>query len=126
MRYRQFGKTGFHISALGFGAMRLPRRREDSAEKIDEDLSVAMMRRAFDLGVNYVDTAWGNMESQSERIVGIALKGWRDRVRVSTVRTGVHRCPPRHGEPEGIGGTLLHRVQVLHAVPERCQYSGVP
>lgn len=84
MRYRPFGKTGFEISALGFGAMRLPRRREDGREMPDEELSIAMMRRAFELGVNYVDTAWGYVDSQSERIVGKALKGWRDRVRVST------------------------------------------
>ncbi|MDH7601139.1 MAG: aldo/keto reductase [Armatimonadota bacterium] len=73
MQYREFGRTGVKLSALGFGAMRLPQ---------DEDYAVRVIHRAFELGVNYIDTAPGYGES--ERICGKALKGWRDRVYVST------------------------------------------
>lgn len=73
MKYREFGKTGVKISALGFGAMRLPQEDDDAA---------LVMRRAFELGVNYLDTALGYGES--ERKCGIALKGWRDKVYLST------------------------------------------
>jgi hypothetical protein len=76
MRYRPLGRTGFEISALGFGAMRLP--FDDEAE------GVAILHRAFDLGVNYVDTAYGYGGGRSEAIVGRALRGYRDRVRVAT------------------------------------------
>jgi predicted aldo/keto reductase-like oxidoreductase len=76
MQYRSLGKTGFEISALGFGAMRLP--FEDEAE------SVAIIRRAFDKGVNYVDTAHMYGGGKSELIVGQALRGYRDQVRVAT------------------------------------------
>lgn len=73
MQYREFGKTGVMVSALGFGAMRLPK---------DDDEAVRVMRRAFELGVNYLDTARGYWES--ERKCGLALKGWRDKVYLST------------------------------------------
>jgi predicted aldo/keto reductase-like oxidoreductase len=73
MQYRTYGNTGIRISALGFGAMRLPQ---------DEELAVKCIQRSFELGVNYLDTAAGYGES--ERICGIALKGWRDKVYVST------------------------------------------
>jgi len=43
-----------------------------------------MIRRAFESGVNYIDTAVGYCNRDSQRAVGEALKGWRDRVVVST------------------------------------------
>ena len=73
MQYREFGKTGVKLSALGFGAMRLPE---------GDDEAVRVMRRSFELGVNYLDTA--RAYGESERKCGIALKGWRDKVYVST------------------------------------------
>jgi uncharacterized protein len=76
MQYRTLGKTGLRVSALGFGAMRLPFD--------DQDRSVAIMQRAFDQGVNYVDTAYMYGGGQSESIVGRALRGYRDRVLVAT------------------------------------------
>ena len=58
MAYRDFGNTGVRLSALGFGAMRLPMKSErGGARKVDYDKAVPMMLRAFELGVNYVDTA---------------------------------------------------------------------
>jgi len=74
MQYRPFGSTGFSVSALGFGAMRLPK---------DQQEAITAIRRALDLGVNYVDTARGYGES--EIICGKAIKGYpRDRLYVST------------------------------------------
>lgn len=84
MQYRKFGNTGFEISALGFGAMRLPHKNVDGQNVIDEELSIAMMHRAFKAGVNYVDTAFMYCGNLSEVVVGKALKGWRDKVRLST------------------------------------------
>jgi aryl-alcohol dehydrogenase-like predicted oxidoreductase len=53
MLYREYGKTGIKVSTLGFGGFRFPR----AGDRIDMDLTINIMRRAFDLGVNYVDTA---------------------------------------------------------------------
>ncbi len=81
MQYREFGKTGKKISALGFGAMRLPKREDGS---FDHDEGVRIIRRAFELGVNYIDTAPYYCEKESEVIVGKAIKGWRDKIMLST------------------------------------------
>ena len=53
MQYRQFGHMEEKVSALGFGAMRLPEK--DGA--IDEAEAIRLIRHAIDNGVNYVDTA---------------------------------------------------------------------
>ena len=73
MQYRQYGNTGKMISALGFGAMRLPE---------DDDYAVECMRRFLDLGGNLIDTA--RAYGESEKLVGRAIKGRRDQVYLST------------------------------------------
>lgn len=84
MQYKPFGKTGISLSALGFGAMRLPMTEVNGKKLVDYDKAVPLMHRAFELGVNYIDTAPYYCESDSETAVGMALKGWRDKVYLST------------------------------------------
>ena len=84
MQYTEFGRTGIQVSRLGFGCMRFPSREVDGKKVFDEEESIRMMHRAMELGVNYFDTAPGYCEKQSEIIVGKALKGWRDKVYLST------------------------------------------
>jgi hypothetical protein len=89
MQYRDFGQTGFKPSALGFGAMRLPVHEgpdgKPDFKSIDHDLADAMLHRAIEGGVNYVDTAWMYHEDTSEVWLGEALKGgYRERVKVAT------------------------------------------
>lgn len=84
MQYTPFGNTGLQISRLGFGAMRLPMMTVDGKSVVDEDQAIAMIHRAFELGVNYIDTAFFYCEGLSEIAVGKALKGWRDKVILST------------------------------------------
>ncbi|MCL2209761.1 MAG: aldo/keto reductase [Treponema sp.] len=84
MIYKEFGKTGVKVSALGFGAMRLPMKETDGKKIVDEDLAVPLMQQAFKMGINYVDTAPLYCEKLSEAAVGKALKGWRDKVYLST------------------------------------------
>ena len=84
MIYKEFGKTGKKISALGFGAMRLPMKETGGKKIVDEDLAVPLMQQAFDMGVNYVDTAPLYCEKLSEDAVGKALKGYRGKVYLST------------------------------------------
>ncbi len=79
---REMGKTGEKVSALGFGCMRLPTRNDQS---IDIDEATRMLRFAIDNGVDYVDTAWGYHNGQSEPFVGSALQdGYRDKVNLAT------------------------------------------
>lgn len=95
MQYRDLGKTGKKISALGFGAMRLPQKTINGNTVFDVEESIKIATRAFELGVNYVDTAPYYCNGESESIVGKALKGWRDKVYLSTKNpieddSGVH------------------------------------
>jgi predicted aldo/keto reductase-like oxidoreductase len=84
MIYRELGRTGYKVSQLGFGAMRLPMTGEDDNKIVDRELAIPMIHAAFEAGVNYIDTAVGYCNQDSQRAVGEALKGWRDKIVVST------------------------------------------
>lgn len=80
MQYTALGKTGLKVSRLGCGCMRLPMKDG----RVDRDLSTPMLRRAVELGVNYFDSAVGYCGQDSERAVGDAMVGLRDKVVLST------------------------------------------
>ncbi len=82
MQYREYGNTGKMVSALGFGAMRLPD---------DDDYAVECMRRYLDLGGNLIDSAYGYGGGHSEELVGQAIKGRRDEVYISTKNSAMKK-----------------------------------
>jgi len=89
MIYREFGKTGVQVSALGFGCMRFPVLDNDNSQ-IDEELATEMIHMAIENGVNYFDTAYPyhaeNFSSpgNSEPFLGKVLKGYREKVYMAT------------------------------------------
>ena len=70
IQYRTLGRTGMKVAIVSIGAMRTT--------------EPAVFQAAFDLGVNYVDTARCYMDGVNEGYVGTALKGYRDKVFVAT------------------------------------------
>lgn len=95
MQYRDFGKTGCKVSALGFGAMRMPTFEVDGKKHIDEEKAIELIRKAIDMGINYVDTAFFYHDGESEGLVGKALKdGYREKTYVATkLPMGDVKCP---------------------------------
>ena len=83
MIYRELGPTGYKVSQFGFGAMRLPMHEVDGEKRVNRELAIPMIHRAFEAGVNYIDSAVGYCNKDSQRAVGDALKGWRDKIVVS-------------------------------------------
>lgn len=80
MQYNQLGNTGLKVSRLGFGAMRLP----SDEGRVDMEKAAEVMRRAFDQGVNFVDSQYHYCGDQSEPAVGKAVAGRRDQIVVQT------------------------------------------
>ena len=84
MQYRKFGNTGEDISALGFGCMRLPEYEADGQWFIDQEKTNELLKRAYELGVNYFDTAPLYCHNNSPKSVGIAVKPFRNKVMLTT------------------------------------------
>jgi predicted aldo/keto reductase-like oxidoreductase len=84
MQYTEFGKTGVKVSRLGMGCMRLPSFEKDGKTVFDEEKSAAVIRRAYELGVNYFDTAPYYCDGVSEILTGKAVKPFRDKIYIST------------------------------------------
>ncbi len=82
MQYRKLGSTGIEISTLGFGCMRFP--YIEGTQSINEEKTIPMLRRAYELGVNYFDTAFYYCDGNSEVTLGKAVKPFRDKIYLST------------------------------------------
>ena len=73
MQYKEF--KDLRLSALGFGAMRLPVIDGDES-RIDEAAAAEMVDFAMKSGINYFDTAWGYHSENSETVMGRILKAY--------------------------------------------------
>jgi aryl-alcohol dehydrogenase-like predicted oxidoreductase len=87
MRYRKLGRTGLEVSELGFGAWGIGGTMWIGA---DDDESLRALRRAIELGVNFLDTAYGYGDGHSEELVGEAVRASSEQVYVAT------KCPPKN------------------------------
>jgi aryl-alcohol dehydrogenase-like predicted oxidoreductase len=82
MKYRTFGRLGWQVSEIGFGAWAIG---GTAWGKQDDSDSVRALHQALDLGCNFIDTAQGYGEGHSEKIIGRVLKARQgERIYVAT------------------------------------------
>ena len=79
MKYRTLGRTGVKVSPLCLGAMMFGQWGNP-----DHDDSIAIIHKALEVGINFIDTADVYSAGESEEITGKALKGRRDDVVLAT------------------------------------------
>ena len=84
---RRLGKSGPEVSELGYGAWGIGQFMWLGAE---DDESLRALRRSFELGVDFVDTALGYGEGHSERLVGEAVRDFGGGIRVAS------KIPPKN------------------------------
>jgi aryl-alcohol dehydrogenase-like predicted oxidoreductase len=87
MHYRRLGTTEAEVSEIGFGAWGIGGNQWQGGR--DEE-SMKALRRAFDLGVNLVDTALAYGDGHSEQLVGQAIRKTFHKVWVAT------KIPPKN------------------------------
>ena len=82
MKYRQLGKSDIKVSEIGFGAWTIGLNWW--GKKIEDDEAIRMLKRAYDLGINFYDTGDIYGKGKSEKLIGIAFKGMRNEIVYST------------------------------------------
>lgn len=111
MTYRRLGRTGLKISEIGLGSW------FTFGKKVDPDESIRCIRRAFELGVNFFDTADVYEAGKAEQILGEALKALpREQLVIATKCAGT-----AWQGPLGKGLSRKHMLDALHASLRRLQ-----
>jgi aryl-alcohol dehydrogenase-like predicted oxidoreductase len=87
MRYRRLGSTNLQVSEIGYGAWGIGGNQWLGGK---DDESQRALQRAFELGLNFVDTALAYGEGHSEQLVGKAIKAAPNRIYVAT------KIPPKN------------------------------
>jgi aryl-alcohol dehydrogenase-like predicted oxidoreductase len=111
MHYRKLGNSTLTVSAIGLGCMSM----SGIYGKGDDAESIAVIHRALDLGVNFLDSSdmygWGH----NEELLGQAIKGRRDKVVLAT-KFGNIRKPDG---TMGVNGKPEHVLQACDASLKR-------
>ena len=117
MQQRRLGRQGPMVSALGLGCMGM----SEFYGPADEGESIAIIHRALDLGINFLDTADVYGPHTNERLVGQAIADRRDRVVLATKFGIVRGSDPQargvNGRPEYVRASCegsLKRLGVDH------------
>jgi aryl-alcohol dehydrogenase-like predicted oxidoreductase len=87
MKYRRLGRTNFEVSEIGYGAWGIGGEQWLGG---NDDDSVAALRRAIELGLNFIDTALAYGEGHSEELVGQIVREAPGKIFVAT------KVPPKN------------------------------
>jgi aryl-alcohol dehydrogenase-like predicted oxidoreductase len=122
MRYRRLGRTNLEVSEIGFGAWGIGKGWWGHTE---DTLSIQALLRAFELGVNFIDTAYGYGDGHSERLIAEAMKAYRERMIVATkIPLKTRDWPPKPDTPakEGFPGAWIieHTEKSLRHLQTDC------
>ena len=97
------------VNRLGFGAMRIT-GEGIWGEPRDPDEARAVLRRAIELGVNFIDTAHAYGPEVSERLIGEALSPYPDDLIVAT-KSGLERSGPNAWYPDARPETIRRECE---------------
>jgi aryl-alcohol dehydrogenase-like predicted oxidoreductase len=81
MKYRELGKSGLEVSAIGLGCMGLSFGYGPATDRLE---GIKLIRRAFELGVNFFDSAEAYGPFTNEELLGEAVRPFRDKVILAT------------------------------------------
>jgi aryl-alcohol dehydrogenase-like predicted oxidoreductase len=95
MQRRKFGNTDLMVSVIGLGCYGM----SGVYGPADDTESIATIRRALDLGINFLDTSASYGQGHNHRLIGEAISGRRDEVVIHS-KSG----SPRDGNPDGVRG----------------------
>src|SRR5580700_9019488 len=105
MRYVNFGTTDFQVSPVGLGCMSM----SGAYGPADDAESISTLHRAFDLGVNFLDTSASYGNGHNHDLIARALEGRRERIFIHS-KSGSPRTPDAAGGRSGGDPAYLIRV----------------
>lgn len=82
MKYRKLGRSGIEVSEIGFGAWTIGLNWW--GKNIQDEDAVKMLKRAYDIGINFFETADMYGKGKSEKLIGQVFKDMRNEVIYST------------------------------------------
>jgi len=82
MKYKTLGKSGIKVSEIGFGAWTIG--LDWWGKKIEDDEAKRMLKRAYDVGINFFETADMYGKGKSEKLIGEVFKGMREEIVISS------------------------------------------